>query len=66
MPRAFKICPLFDRSVLFLYNESIYKIFEMRGLRPTHAETQLLPIVKSLKMVCAQYLVSALRPNHPT
>ena len=31
-----------------------------------HAETQLLPVVKSLEMVCAQYLASALRPNHPS
>jgi len=31
-----------------------------------HAETQLLPVVKSLEMVCAQYLASALRPTHPS
>ena len=31
-----------------------------------HAETQLLPVVKSLEMVCARYLASALRPNHPS
>ena len=31
-----------------------------------HAETQLLPIVKSLEMICAQHLASALRPTHPS
>ena len=31
-----------------------------------HAETQLLAVVKSLEMVCAQYLASALRPTHPS
>ena len=31
-----------------------------------HAETQLLPVVNSLEMVCAQYLSSALRRTHPS
>ena len=29
-----------------------------------HTETQLLPVVNCLEMVCAQYLASALRPTH--
>ena len=31
-----------------------------------HADTQLLPVVNCLAMVCAQYLASVTRPNHPS
>ena len=38
----------------------------MSDIQHLHSETEILPLAEHLSMLCSQFLVSALRPSHPS